>query len=144
MFQEDLGILIGGDCKRSIVQYSLNLSTNIGKVQKKYGEIGIAHVASSAYIGNLAIFGGGNSLLRFIDMKNRILIGNIFKTSINSIKFMQVCPVINPQNKDDWKVFLCVSGSNASISSTDVIDITQLVKKMEIPLSVIEKGHLTS
>ena len=145
MFQEDLGILIAGDCHQKAIQFTMNLNANTGKVQKKFGILGIAHVSSSVYIGHLAILGGGSSSVRFIDMKNRKLIGNVLKTEISIIKFMQICPIINPENNDDWKVFLCVCGTESNNKSlSDVFDITKLVKIMKISFSVIEKAHLTS
>lgn len=137
---EDLDILIAGQTNGQIVQIDLGNSRNSGRVTKKFLDLNINAISYTLGIGRLGIFGGYNGELKFVDLFKRVIVTEVIKTSIDTIRFMTICPIICKEDSSKTKVFLCVSGVNCSYVNglTDVFDITKLLKKAGVSCSVIE------
>jgi hypothetical protein len=120
---KDFKSIFVGDDGGNLRQYDLKKSLNKWTHVKNHGNIGINNIYSSTCFGNLAIFGGGNSHVRVLDMEKKQMFVKPFKTAITYLDSLQMCQV------SDSKVLLTVVGSslNYSNSESDVFDITKLL-----------------
>ena len=124
--EENLSLLVGGSDGR-LLQKSFNFQGNLGKILKDYGDLGIGRIYSSCLLGNIAVFGGYNYKLAFINTQKREFMGYSFDLAPEYIYSIELCWV---QNKPQPKALLTVSGENYDYNGkTDVLDVTHLFPK---------------
>ena len=125
-------LLVGGD-DNIVVQYKIvsghDQAKASGAVVKKYTEIKIGDITSSAAIGHLAFFGGyDTSLVKIIDTLDHRPLEGVYKTAIQRIWSMKICRVSAEQ------VLLSIAGSrpNYTEAQTDILDISDLLKQHKL------------
>ena len=70
--------MFSGDDNGRVIQSYLDLQDNPGKVLKDYGKLGVGVIYSSIMLGDVAVFGGWNGTLGFIDSQKREHLKNKF------------------------------------------------------------------
>ena len=59
--------LLVGDHKGRVLQMSFDFQGKLGKILKDYGDLGMRRICSSYLLGDIAVFGGENHKLAFIN-----------------------------------------------------------------------------
>ena len=143
LIDEDRNCMFFGNNDGIVVQYSIDIKGYSRKIIKNYGDLGIGWIISSLRIGNIAVFGGNNSSLAFINIDSRQHLGNVSDLAMKWISSIELCTV---KNKSDVKLLLTVGGSryDYSGSKTDVIDITEFIKSGEWNVNISKTNHINS
>ena len=116
-----------GDGYGRVLQMSFDLQEKLGKILKDYGDLEIGWIYSSYLLGDIAVFGGGNHKLAFINTQKRELMGYSFDLAPRRIYSIELCWI---QKKSQPKALLMVSGRDYDYNGkTDVLDVTQLFPK---------------
>ena len=90
------------------------------EIFKEYGKVNVGSVQSSDYSGDIAVVGGINGSLRFINMRKGQLIGQSMETAIGEIWSVQLSRV------SENAMHLTVGGVNSDYSNSkaDVFDVS--------------------
>ena len=126
-------ILLVGFLNGKVIEYNEDANGN-WKMEKDYGDLGIGSVISNDFLGHIAVFGGRLKKnkkmfnMRFIDMKNKVLIGLPFETAIGDINSFSLGVISENQ------IVLALSGINCNYShkKTDLFDVTDLFKSLDV------------
>ena len=119
--------LLVGDENGRLLQMSFDFQGNFGKILKDYGKLEMGCISSSYLLGNIAVFGGGEHKLAFINTQKREIMGYSFDLAPKYILSIDLCWI---QNKSQPKAFLTVSGRDYDYNrKTDVLNVTQLFPK---------------
>ena len=106
---------------------SFDFQGNFGKILKDYGDLGLECIICSYLLGDIAVFGGCNGKLAFINTQKREFMGYSFWLAPFFIFSIELCWI---QNKSQPKALLIVSGNNYSYKRiTIVLDVTLLFSK---------------
>ena len=126
LLDEKNSCMFSGDYDGRVIQFSLDFEENPGKVLKDYGDLGVGYITSSILLGDVAVFGGWNRNLGFIDIQKQEHLGNKFDFAPKYIKSIQLCQVQKTPSQS--KTLLTVSGDEYDYSSkTDVLDVTEIL-----------------
>ena len=134
LFVEELNMLLAGDQDGRVIQY--HYKNNSWDLVKDYGNLRINGVLCCVRIGHLVIFGGYDShSLRVVDVKKMEILGDPYKTAIFQINSLLLCDV------SDEKMLLSVCGYGSSYSpdTSDILDITDLIKQYKLDSEKILK-----
>lgn len=139
LVNETANTILVGDRLGRLNQYTFNVNKNIIEIQREYGLLDIGYIYSGAFIGKLAILGGNKTYsLRVVDMEKRMVFGAPLETAMFGVQSLQLCQVSND------KMYLAVSGVNPDYStSSDIFDVTALLKQHKIELKKIELASKT-
>ena len=119
--------LLVGDNKGRLLQMSFYFQVNLWKILKDYGDLGIGCIYSSCCQGDIAIFGGNNRKLAFINTRKREFMGYSFYLAPKFIYCIELCWI---QKKSQPKALLMISGSRYNYNGKiDELDVTQLFPK---------------
>ena len=122
--EKNLSLLIG-DGDGRLLQMSFNFQGNFGKIFKDYGDLGLGWIYYSCLLRDIAVFGGENGKLAFINTRQQKFMGYSFDLAPEIIYSIELCWI---QNKSQPKALLMVSGDYYDYNGkTDVLDVTQLV-----------------
>lgn len=128
LFYESLNSIFVGYENGCLLHCDLNEGVSQLKILKNYENIGLDGIFTCAQIGHLAVFGGKNSKIVFIDMRSRKIIGEPIQTAYTYVFSLKFCKISNK------KTLLSVVGMfpNYSDSRTDIFDVTQLLNYYRI------------
>ena len=127
MLDEENSTLLIGNKRGGLLQLSFDFQGNFGKILKDYGDLGIGGILSSYLLGNIAVFGGRNRKLAFINTQKREFLGYSFDLAPQYIESIELC-WIHKQTLP--KALLTVSGEDYNYNEkTDVLDVTLLFPK---------------
>lgn len=134
VFNGNLQVLLTGDRNGCVSQYKLDSSGNFLK-EKEY-DVGVGWVQASDYSGDLAVMGGDNGKISFIDMRRGLMLQNRIETAIGKIFSLQFCRV------SEGEMHLAVAGKQTcySPSKSDWFDVSTLFKpqKTRADLQIVQ------
>jgi hypothetical protein len=93
-----------------------------------YSDSKIKRIYSCARIGDLAVIGGDDWNLRFLDLKKKEFVGDVVGTGVKEVLSLQFCAL------DSGKIVLSVSGNGAEYCSRerDLFDVTSFIMKVGV------------
>ena len=119
--------LLVGDEDGRLLQMSFDFQGNLGKILKDFGNLELNRILSSYLLGDIAVFGGRNGKLAFINTRKREFLGYNFDLAPQLIYSIELFWI---QNKSQPKALLMVSGEYYDYDGkTDVLDVTMLFPK---------------
>lgn len=132
LYCDKFNMVLVGDCAGNLTQYDFDSLKTRGRIVRNYGDIGIDAIVTSRILDHIVVLGGNNSLVRFLNLKDRELIGPPLQTSVGSITSVELCPIVRKRrakrdSKRNYKcaksrysnVYLSVSGNTKHIFHRD-------------------------
>ena len=127
LIDENNSSLLVADEDGRVYQLSFDFQGNLGKMLKDYGQFRMGGIYTSYLFGNIAVFGGWNGKLDFINTGKRQSLGDSFDLAPKAIHSIEFCWV---QKKSQTKALLTVSGEYYDYyRKSDLLDVTHFISK---------------
>lgn len=120
--------LLAADEAGQVIQYCRGSRSGAWTRQKHYGNLGVGSLCSSASFGHLAVFGGNNGLVRFVDTKSKEIFGMPCMVAAKEVQSLELF------SNGKAEAFLAVGGDleDYSAEATNIFRVSRLAEALKI------------
>ena len=139
-FDKDSSTLLVSHEDQHVTQYNLDIPKKQLIKVKEYPNLGIGRITCCFRFLHLAFFGGDESEVIVLDLSRKEVLKEKIKTATTCIFSIEVCLV------DKSRIILAAIGckSNYILNKSDLLDITEFFKGVELPSRLFDDAIITS